>query len=211
VPRNDDEARAIARILWSAPGTPSSRIAIPDSQRGERSAGRRWGLRGPRWAVCETHPWDVLRASRSSLRSEERAFRRSTCGVLRCAGRAFENVDQPRLSASSWRQVVMPASGAPPSPGSPECVAPNPRRRISRWRDFPGHRPGGVRPHLRPCPHRCSVFTASHDDAPRGTGQDDNPPSGVCVNSPSERFCAALRQPFLLRSEAAKPRASKDL
>ena len=33
-------------------------------------------------------------------------------------GRAFENVDQPRLSASSWRQVLMPASGAPPSP---EC------------------------------------------------------------------------------------------
>ena len=168
MPRNDDEARAIARILWSAPGTPSSRIAIPDSQRGERSAGRRWGLRGPRWAVCETRPMGRL-ASVPFLRceAEERAFRRSTAAFLRRAGRAFENVDQPRLSASSWRQVVMPASGAPPSPGSSECVAPNPRRRIDRWRDFPGHRPGGVRPHLRPCPHRCSVFTASHDDAPR--------------------------------------------
>jgi len=26
--------------------------------------------------------------------------------ILRCAGRASENVDQPRLSASSWRQVL---------------------------------------------------------------------------------------------------------
>ena len=94
-------------------------------------------------------------------------------GVLRCAGRAFENVDQPRLSASSWRRVLLPGSGAPPSPESLKCVAPNPRRRISRWRDFPGHRPGGVRPHLRPCPHRRSVFTASHDDAPRRAGRQD--------------------------------------
>ena len=61
--------------------------------------------------------WDVLR-SVPFLRceAEERAFRRSTAAFLRRAGRAFENVDQPRLSASSWRQVVMPASGAPPSP-----------------------------------------------------------------------------------------------
>ncbi len=173
-PRNDDEACAIARIVWSAPGRPSSPIAIPDSHRGERSAGRRWGLRGPRWAVCETHPWDVLRASRSSVAKRRNApsgapRRRSATRT----GRAFENVDQPRLSASSWRRVLLPASGAPPSPGSPECVAPNPRRRISRWRDFPGHRPGGVRPHLRPCPHRCSVFTASHDDAPRRAGRQD--------------------------------------
>jgi len=47
-------ARAIARVLWSAPGRPSLRIPILGSQRGERSAGRRGGLRGPRWAVGET-------------------------------------------------------------------------------------------------------------------------------------------------------------
>jgi len=41
--------------------------------------------------------------------------------TFRCAGRASENVDQPRLSASSWRQVLVPASGAPPPPGSPVC------------------------------------------------------------------------------------------
>src|SRR6185312_8030419 len=122
--------------------------------------------------------------------AEERAFRRSTCGVLRCAGRAFENVDQPRLSASSWRRVLLPGSGAPPSPESPECVAPNPRRRIDRWRDFPGHRPGGVRPHLRPCPHRCSVFTASHDDAPRRAGRTYSRHIGLYVNRPTLRFFA---------------------
>ena len=58
-------------------------------------------------------------------------------GVLRLTGRAFENVDQPRLSASSWRQVVVPASGAPPSPGSkrlrwPPPAAPHRSDRCSR-------------------------------------------------------------------------------
>src|SRR6185312_11382055 len=89
-PRNDEEARVVARVLWSAPGRPSLRLAIPVSHRGERSAGRRWGLRGPRWAVCETRPVGRL-ASVPFLRceAEERAFRRSTCGVLAMCGPRF--------------------------------------------------------------------------------------------------------------------------
>src|SRR3569832_624476 len=36
--------------------------------------------------------------------------------VARCTGHASENVDQPRLSASSWRQVLVPASETPSPP-----------------------------------------------------------------------------------------------
>ena len=63
-------------------------------------------------------------------------------GVLRLTGRAFENVDQPRLSASSWRQVLMPASGAPPSPGCLGARFPEARGAASA--------DGGVSPPGRP-------------------------------------------------------------
>jgi hypothetical protein len=66
-------------------------------------------------------------------------------GVLRLTGRAFENVDQPRLSASSWRQVLMPASGAPPSPGCFRVRFPEARGAASVDGGVsPGHRPGEV-------------------------------------------------------------------
>jgi hypothetical protein len=45
-------------------------------------------------------------------------------------------------------------------------LASGPRRRINRRRGFPDHRPGEVESTSPPLPHRRSVFTASHDDAP---------------------------------------------
>ena len=63
-------------------------------------------------------------------------------GVLRLTGRAFENVDQPRLSASSWRRVLLPGSGAPPSPGCQRLRSPPARGAASV--------DGGVSPLGRP-------------------------------------------------------------
>jgi hypothetical protein len=94
-------------------------------------------------------------------------------GVLRLTGRAFENVDQPRLSASSWRQVLMPASGAPPSPECQRLRLPPARGAASADGGVsPLGRPGKFEGISPPRPHRCSVFTASHDDAPRRAGQE---------------------------------------
>jgi len=127
-------------------------------------------LRNPRWVVAKP-PGGTLCEGVPSLLSERGASRRSTAAFYRCAGRASENVDQPRLSASSWRQVVVPASGAPPSPESLGCVAPDPRRRIDRWRGFPPVIDPVSSRHISALPHRCSVFTASHVDAPRRAGR----------------------------------------
>ena len=152
--------------------------------RGERSAGRRGGVRDPRWMAGETIRWDALRR-RPLAPLGTRRLPALHSGVLRLTGRAFENVDQPRLSASSWRQVLMPASGAPPSPECQRLRSPPARGAASADGGVsPLGRPGEIRPYLRPSPHRCSVFTASHDDAPRRAGQDDNPHSEGCVNSP---------------------------
>jgi len=63
----------------------------------------------------------------SSLEKHGRLSARHSGVVSRRTGHAFENVDQPRLSASSWRQVLVPASGAPSPPGDSTCVLPNPR------------------------------------------------------------------------------------
>ena len=95
------------------------RIANSNSRlpRGERSAGRRGGVRDPRWMAGETIRWDALRR-RPLAPLGTRRLPALHSGVLRLTGRAFENVDQPRLSASSWRRVLLPGSGAPPSP---EC------------------------------------------------------------------------------------------
>src|SRR6185312_8174336 len=71
--------------------------------------------------------------------------------VLRLTGRAFENVDQPRLSASSWRQVLMPASGAPPSPGCFRVRFPEARGAASADGGVsPLGRPGEFGANLRP-------------------------------------------------------------
>ena len=145
--------------------------------RGERSAGRRGGVRDPRWMAGETTRWDACEASPRSS-SERGASRRSTAAFSRCAGRAFENVDQPRLSASSWRRVLLPGSGAPPSPGCFRVRFPEARGAASADGGIsPLGRPGEIRPYLRPSPHRCSVFTASHDDAPRRAGLKDYRPA----------------------------------
>ena len=160
-------------------------------------------VRGPRWMAGETIRWDALRR-RPLAPLGTRRLPALHSGVLRLTGRAFENVDQPRLSASSWRRVLLPGSGAPPSPGCFRVRCPKARGAASVDGGVsPLGRPGEIRPYLRPSPHRCSVFTASHDDAPRRAGQDDNPRFHECVNSPSQRICAALRQPVILRSQAA--------
>ena len=144
-------------LLMSAPGRPSLVVHFPCSPRGERSAGRRGGVRDPRWMAGETTRWDALRRRPLPSFQKRGASRRSTAACLMMCGPRFRNVDQPRPSASSWQQVVLPASGAPPSPGELKCVAPDPRRRISRRRGFPPViDPASSGLNLRPFPHRCS-------------------------------------------------------
>ena len=110
-------------------------------------------------------------------------------------GPRFRYVDQPRPSASSWRRVVVPGSGAPPSPGSARLRWPRTRGTASIDGGVsPLGRPGehgGVSP---PLSHRCSHLTASHDDAPRRAGHKDYIQYKGPVNSPLKRICAALRQ-----------------
>jgi len=115
----------------------------------------------------ETIRWDALRRRPLPPLWGERRLPALHSGVLRLTGRAFENVDQPRLSASSWRRVLLPGSGAPPSPGCFRARFPEARGAASADGGFsPLGRPGEIEAISQPLPHRCSVFTASHDDAP---------------------------------------------
>jgi hypothetical protein len=167
--------QALAELQFAAP-------------RGERSAGRRWGLRDPRWAACEAHPMGRL-AKRpvppmrsGGTRLPALHLRRSATGRAALSRTWTSHACQPAPGAGSY------CPGAEPRhrPGASECVAPKPAAPHLPTAGFPGGAdPVSSEPYLRPCPHRCSVFTASHDDAPRRTGQDDNPHSGVCVNSPN--------------------------
>jgi hypothetical protein len=127
----------IARVLWSAPGRPSANFKSRPP-RGERSAGRRGGLRDPRWMAGETIRGTLCEGVPSLLFRREAPPGAPLAAFYRCAGRAFENVDQPRLSASSWRQVVVPASGAPPSPGSERLRSPPPAAPHRSTAGFPG-------------------------------------------------------------------------
>jgi len=77
------------------------------------------------WPAKATR-WDALRRRPPPFRRREAPPGAPRAAFYRCAGRASENVDQPRLSASSWRQVLLPASGAPPSPGSERLRSPSP-------------------------------------------------------------------------------------
>src|SRR6478609_8755598 len=96
------------------------------------------------------HPVGRLRGVPSLLIGERR-LPALHGGVLRLTGRAFENVDQPRLSASSWRQVLMPASGAPPSPECQRLRLPPARGAASVDGGVsPLGRPGEFEAYLRP-------------------------------------------------------------
>ena len=66
-------------FLMSAPGRPS-RKSNPSLPRGERSAGRRGGVRNPRWMAGETLRWDALRR-RPLPSEEERRLPALHCGV----------------------------------------------------------------------------------------------------------------------------------
>src|SRR6185312_10153 len=121
----------------------------------------------------ETTRWDALRR-RPLAPLGTRRLPALHSGVLRLTGRAFENVDQPRLSASSWRRVLLPGSGAPPSP---ECFRVRfPEARGAASVDggvSPGHRPGELEAYLRP------FLTAAPSSrrpmtTPLEAGQDDN-------------------------------------
>ena len=133
-----------------------------------------------------------------------------TASSIRTASGAVATAPSSSHSCSHRRRpVVMPADGWPGPPGG-RVTSSTRGRRIDAPVSRSVRRTDG--PHLRPVPRRCSVFTASHDDAPRRAGQDDNPHSEECVNSPSQRICAAVRQPVVLRRPCAScARASKDL
>ena len=107
---------------WAGPRlsprhAPFSRGAERRQTRGFCETPDGWRAKPSGGTLCEGVP---------SLPKKRGASRRSTAAFYRCAGRASENVDQPRLSASSWRQVLLPASGAPPSPGSERLRSPSP-------------------------------------------------------------------------------------
>ena len=126
------------------------RIANSNSSlpRGERSAGRRGGVRDP-LGGWRSRSMGRLRGVPSLLIGTRRLPALHS-GVLRLTGRAFENVDQPRLSASSWRRVLLPGSGAPPSPGCFRVRFPEARGAASVDGGVsPLGRPGEVWPHLR--------------------------------------------------------------
>ena len=141
VARNARERQTsvIARILWSAPGRPSFPCLLLVSPRGaERRQTRRGanppvgGWRNTPDGTSYERPVPPMRSGGTRLPALH--LRRSATRT----GRAFENVDQPRLSASSWRRVLMPGSGAPPSPGCFRVTFPeSPRRRIDRRPGFP--------------------------------------------------------------------------
>jgi len=95
----------IARVVWLAPGAPRP-LCPRHMPRASRADETRHSFRRPH-ALLETCA--RLSARRSGV-------------VARRTGRACENVDQPRPSAGSWRQVLVPASGA--------------RRRPSAWHAF---------------------------------------------------------------------------
>ena len=113
--------------------------------RGERSAGRRGGFAKPPMDGGRSHPVGRFARASPPFRRREAPPGAPRAAFYRCAGRASENVDQPHLSASSWRQVVVPASGAPPSPGSERLRSPSPAAPHQSTAGIsPGHRPGEV-------------------------------------------------------------------
>src|SRR6185312_15207046 len=100
-----------------------------------------WPARPSGGTLCEGVP---------SLPKKRGAFRRSTAACLMMCGPRFRNVDQPRPSASSWQQVVLPASGAPPSPECHEVRFPEARGAASADGGVsPLGRPGEFWAHLR--------------------------------------------------------------
>ena len=144
-----------------------------------------WPAKPSGGTLCEGAP---------SLREKRGASRRSTAAFYRCAGRASENVDQPRLSASSWRQVVVPASGAPPSPGGHGVRCSEPAAPHQSTAGFPRlDDPASLGAYLRPC-----LTAAPSSRRPMSTPleEQDMPIMGIFTSMSIvlvERICAALR------------------
>ena len=142
---------AIARALWSAPGRPSCEFQISAPSRGAERRQTR-GLARPPVDGRRDHPWDALRR-RPLAPFGTRRLPALHCGVLATGGPRFRE----RGPATPVSQLLAAGHSAcersPAIARAPEATfASGPRRRIDRWRDFPGHRPGGVRPYLRPLP-----------------------------------------------------------
>jgi len=164
--------------------------------RGERSAGRRGGFAKPPMDGGRSHPVGRFARASPPFRRREAPPGAPRAAFYRCAGRASENVDQPHLSASSWRQVVVPASGAPPSPGSERLRSPSPAAPHQPTVGFPrladpvslDHISGPPSPLLRlhgvPCRRPSKSRTSDYKHIGLGS-----------VNSPLQRFCAAVRHP----------------
>jgi len=115
----------------------------------------------------ETIRWDALRR-RPLPSEEERRLPALHCGVSHDVRAALSE----RGPATPVSQLLAPGPIArersPAIARVPRGTFPrSPRRRISRRRGFPAWPTRWVLGTSPPLPHRCSVFTASHDDAPR--------------------------------------------
>src|SRR6185312_3128730 len=163
------QARFIARIFWLAPGRPSSEvfIALP---RGERSAGRRGGLRDP-LSGWRSRPRRLRGVSfllaiggrrlpalhlRRFLSPWGRASgrRQAMTALIRSGGHRSFIVHT--CSPARGQPVVMPADGWLGA-SRVRLTRPGRGRRIDET-GFPASSGETTRPHLRPAPHRCSVL-----------------------------------------------------
>jgi hypothetical protein len=110
------DSHAPSPVFFGRPRAgPRRRVQFFAPPRGERSAGRRGGLRDPRWMAGETIRWDACEASPRSS-SERGASRRSTA--------AFCDKDGPRFRERGPSHACQPAPGA----GS-YCPGAEPRHR----------------------------------------------------------------------------------
>ena len=142
---------AIARALWSAPGKPSSRIPNLGSLKGSGAPADAGACETPGGWPARPSVGRFAKASPRSFRNEAppgAPLRRLATGGPRFRERGPATPVSQLLAAGHSACERSPAIARAPE----ATFASGPRRRIDRWRDFPGHRPGGVRPYLRPLP-----------------------------------------------------------
>jgi hypothetical protein len=137
--RSGGQASAPPPVFLCRPRAGPHRTSNPSFPRGERSAGRRGGVRNPRWMVGETTRWDALR--RRPLPPCDR--RKAPPGAPHAA---FCDKVRAALPRTWTSHACQPAPGgrsyclrAEPRhrPGVKGYVRLHPRRRISRRPGFP--------------------------------------------------------------------------
>jgi hypothetical protein len=144
---NSEQPCVIARILLSAPGRPSSPSALSKREGMARQAARHF--------LC-AHL--VAKVRRLPARHRRRFF-----GTGPRFRRSHEG---SASSASSWRRVIVPASGAPAPPERVRCVKPHARGRRIADVGFTRYRPskGG------------SIIETPRDDALSRAGREEYKP-----------------------------------